>query len=78
MSDLGKASEGLRSLVDFPNGPSGGVGTIGGDILEDVLDPALSFFGLRYRCHERMRCAICSFEKVRFASESASPRSTMM
>jgi hypothetical protein len=48
-----------------------------GDVLEDILKPTLSFLGPLYFCHERMRCPICSLEMVRFASESASPRSTM-
>jgi hypothetical protein len=77
VSDLGKTGEDLRPLIDFLNGASGGVGAICGDVLEDVLEPALSLCGPRYCGHERMRCAICSFEMVRFASESASPRSTM-
>jgi hypothetical protein len=58
-------------------GAGGGVGIIVGNVFEDVLEPALSFFGPRYRCHERMRCAICSFEMMRLASESASPRAIM-
>ena len=77
MSDLRKSGEDLRSLVDFLNGASGGVWIIGSDILEDIFESAPSFIGPRYCCHERMRCAISSFEIVRFASESASPRSTM-
>ena len=43
----------------------------------DVVKPALRFSGSRYFRHERMRRPIPSFEIVRFASESASPRSTM-
>ena len=77
VSDLGKSGKDLRPLMDFLNGASSGVRIIGGDVLEDVFEPALSFLGPRYCCHERMRCAISSFEIMRFASESASPRSTM-
>ena len=40
-------------------------------------EPALSFRRPPYLCHERMRRAMSSFEITRFASESASPRSTM-
>ena len=77
MSDLGETAESLRPLIDFLDCAGGGAWFIVGDVLEDVLKPALSFFGPRYRCHERMRCAICSFEIVRFASESATPREIM-
>ncbi len=77
MSDLWKSGEDLRPLVDFLNGTSGSVWIIGSDVLEDIFEPAPSFISPRYCCHERMRCAISSLEIVRFASESASPRSTM-
>ena len=77
VANLGKAGEDLRAIIDTLNGKRGGGRIIGGDELEDVLEPALSLFGPRYRCHARMRCAISSFEIVRFASESASPRSTI-
>lgn len=49
---------------------------MGHNVRDDVLEPLSSFVGPRY-CHERMRRAISSFEMVRFASESASPRSTI-
>ncbi len=78
VSDLGKTGEDLRPLVDLLNGASGGVRIVGGDVLKNVFEPAPSLVGPRYRCHARMRCAISSFEIVRFASESASPRSTMI
>ena len=77
VSDFGKAGEDLRPLIDFLNGAPGGMRIIGGDVLEDVLEPALCFFRPRYCCHERMRRPISSLEIVRFASESASPRSIM-
>ena len=77
VANFGKAGENLRALIDSLNGTSGSRKIIGGDELEDVLDPALSLLGPRYCCHARMRCAISSFEIVRFASESASPRSTI-
>ena len=77
MSDLGKSGEDLRPLVDFLNGAGGGVRIISSDVLEDIFEPTPSFIGPRYCCHERMRCAISSFEIVRLASESASPRPTM-
>ena len=78
VSNFGKTGKDLRPVMNFLNGTRGRSRIIGGDKLEDVLEPALSFFGPRYCCHVRMRCAISSFEMVRFASESASPRSTMM
>ena len=77
VANLRKAGEDLRPLIDFLNGTSGCRRIIGGDELEDVLEPALSLFGPRYCCRARMRCAISSFEMVRFASESANPRSTI-
>ncbi len=77
VSDFGEVCEDLRPLVDLLNGAGGGVRVIGGDVLKDVFEPALCFISPGYCGHERMRCAICSLEMVRFASESASPRSTM-
>jgi len=77
VSDLGKSGEDLRPVVDFLNSASGSVWFISSDVLEDIFEPTPSFIGSRYCGHERMRCAISSFEMVRFASESASPRSTM-
>lgn len=77
MADLRKLSENLCTFVDALNRPSCGRWIVRGDVLEDVLDPFLSFVGSRYCCHERMRRAISLFEMVRFASESASPRSTI-
>jgi len=67
----------LRPLVDALDRSCGGVGIIRGDVLEDVFEPALSLCGPRYCCHARMRRAMSSFEMVLFASESASPRSTI-
>ena len=77
MADLWKCSENLRSLLDFLNGASSSVRMIGSDVLENIFEPAPGFIGSRYCCHERMRCAVSSFEIVRFASELASPRPTM-
>lgn len=77
MPDFGMTGENLRALVDCFNRASSRFGIIESDILEDVFEPTLSFFGPRYCCHARMRRPISSFEMVRFASESASPRSTM-
>ena len=77
MSDLGEFGEDLRLLVDILDGAGGRLWIVGCDVLEDVFEPALRFIGPRYCCHARMRCAICSFEMVGFASESARPRSTM-
>ena len=77
VADLWKLSENLRTFVNTLNRPIRGLRIIRGDVLEDVLEPLSSFVGPRYYCHERMRRAISSFEMVRFASESASPRSTI-
>ncbi len=77
MAHLGKGNEVLCPLVDALDGASLGLRVIGGDVLEDVLEPALSFRSPRYLCHKRIRRAMSSFEITRFASESASPRSTM-
>ena len=77
MPDFRKRDENLRSFVHFLNGTSSGAWIIGSNVLEDIFEPALSFLGPRYCCYVRMRCAISSFEMIRFASESASPRSTM-
>lgn len=74
---LWELSENLRTFVNTLNRPGSSLRIIRGDVLEDVLDPLSSFIGPRYCCHERMRRAISSFEIVRFASESASPRSTI-
>ena len=77
VSNFRKTDEDLRPVIDFLNGARGGLRIIRGDVLEDILKPALRFLGPRYCCHERMRRPISSFEIARFASESASPRSTM-
>lgn len=77
VADLWKRSENLRPFVNTLNRPSCSLRIIRGDVLEDVLEPLSSFVGPRYACHERMRRPISSFEIVRFASESASPRSTI-
>src|SRR5487761_2624328 len=75
--DFRKSREDLRPFVYSFNGAGGGGRVIGGDVLEDVFKPSPALVGPGYCCHERMRCAISSFEMARFASESASPRSTM-
>jgi len=77
MAHLGKGNEVLRALVDALDSAGRGLRIIGGDVLEDVLEPALGFRRPPYLCHERMRRAMSSFEITRFASESTSPRSTM-
>ena len=74
---LGKCGKILRPLIDTLYGAGCSVRIIRGDILEDVLEPAPGLLSPGYFRHERMRRAISSFEIVRFASESASPRSTM-
>jgi len=77
MSDFGKGGEDLRPFVNFLNGSSGSMRIVYRDVLEDIFAPSPRFIGPRYCGHDRMRCAISSFEIVRFASESASPRPTM-
>ena len=77
MADLRKLRENLRTFVNTLNRQSCSLRIIRGDVFEDVLEPLSGFVGPRYCCHERMRRAISSFEMVRFASESASPRSTI-
>lgn len=69
--------ENLRPLINPLDSTRGGFRVVQGDVLEDILEPTLGFFGPRYCCRERMRRPISSFETVRFASESARPRSTM-
>ena len=75
---LWKSSEVLRPIVDALDGAGRGWRVFCGDVLEDVLEPTLSLRSPAYLCHERIRRAVSSFEMMRFASESASPRSTMM
>ena len=77
MTHLRKGNEVLCPIVDTLDSAGGGLRIVGGDVLEDVLEPALGFLSPRYFCHERMRRPISSFEITRFASESARPRSTM-
>ncbi len=77
LPDFWKSGDDLRPFVYFLNCAGCRGRVIGGDVFEDVFNPSPGFVGPGYRCHERMRCAISSFEMVRFASESASPRSTM-
>ena len=77
MAHLRKLRENLGTFVNTLNRQRCSLRNIRGDILEDILDPLSSFAGPRYCCHERMRRTLSSFERVRFASESASPRSTI-
>ena len=77
VADFRKLGENLRAFVNTLNRPSRSLRIIRGDVLEDVFEPLLSFVSPRYDCHERMRRPISSFEIVRFASESAIPRSTI-
>lgn len=77
MAHLGKGNEVLRPLVDALDSATRGLRIIGGNVLEDVFEPALGFRRPPYLCHERIRRAMSSFEITRFASESDSPRSTM-
>lgn len=77
LPDFWKGREHLCPLVDSLTRPSRGSRIVRGDVLKNIGEPALSLFSPGYFCHDRMRCAISSFEIVRFASESASPRSTM-
>lgn len=77
MAYFRKGGENLRVFVDSLDRPGRSGGVIRCDVLEDVLEPTLSLFGPRYFRHERMRRAISSFEIVRFAFESASPRWTI-
>src|SRR6185436_1011105 len=70
VSDLGEGLEHLRSFVDSLNRTSRRGRVIRRDVLKDVLKPTPGFFGPCYFCHDRMRCAISSFEIVRFASAS--------
>ena len=77
VADLRKLGENLCTFVNTLNRLNCSLRIIRGDVLEDVFEPLLSFVSLRYDCHERMRRPISSFEIVRFASESAIPRSTI-
>jgi hypothetical protein len=78
VAHLRKLSQHLGSLVYAVDGFASRAWILGGNVLEDVLEPTLSFYGPAYLGHERMRRAISSFDMVRPASESASPRSTIM
>ena len=75
--NLGENGEILRPVVDALNITGRSLRVICRDVFEYILEPALRFRGPRYFCHERIRRPISSFEMTRFASESASPRSTM-
>ncbi len=77
LSDLRKIRKHLRPLVDTLNRSARSARIVRCDVLKNVSEPTLRFLGSLYFCHDRIRCAISSFEIVRFASESASPRSTM-
>jgi len=56
------------------NGSLSRIWIVGGDVLEDILEPAKCFVCPGYLRHDRMRRPISSFEMVRRASESARPR----
>src|SRR6266850_2497046 len=70
-------SENLGALVNPLNGSRGCAWVVRGDVLEDVFEPSESLLSPGYLGHDRMRRPISSFEMVRFASESARPRSIM-
>ncbi len=72
-----KTGEDLSPFVDALNGTGSGSRTIGGDEFKNVFEPALGLLGPSYFSHVRIRWPISSFEMVRFASESESPRSTI-
>lgn len=76
-AELRKPLEILGTLIDTLDGTCSRLRIVGGNVLIDIVKPALSLFGPAYFCHDRMRRPISSFEIVRLASESASPRSTM-
>ena len=70
-------SEDLGALVNPLNCTSGCAWIVRRDVLEDVFEPPESLVSPGYLGHDRMRRPISSFEMVRFASESARPRSIM-
>jgi len=74
MAQLGILCQGLCPLEYALNRSTCRIGIVGGDVLEDVLEPAECFVCPGYLRHDRMRRAISSFEMVRRASESARPR----
>ncbi len=77
IADFREGSENLRPLIDSLSRAACGARVFCGDVFENVFEPALGLLSPDYFCHERMRRPISSLEIVRFASESASPRSTM-
>ena len=77
LANLRKFLEVLSPVVDGLDGAGCCGRVVRRDVLIDVVNPALGFLGPRYFCHDRMRRPISSFEMTRFASESASPRSTI-
>lgn len=74
IAELRELNEILRSRIDCVNRASCGLRIILSDVLEYVFEPLLSLGRPRYLCHERIRRPISSFEIMRPASESASPR----
>lgn len=77
VANLRERREYLCPFINPLNRPKRGFWIICGNVLEDILEPASSFVGPCYRCHERIRRPISWFEMVRFASESARLRSTI-
>ena len=62
---LGETIQALNLVIDATNGPQRGLGMIAGDVVVDLAQPALSFFGPSYSAHEEILCSISSLLMAR-------------
>lgn len=74
VSDFGVIYQHLRAFVYPGHDVPSGLGVILGNVLEYIFEPSLRLDRPVYFGHDRIRRPISSFEIVRPASESASPR----
>src|SRR5688572_20332368 len=77
MPDVGELDENLRALVQRLHDFERGGRLVRGDVVVDTEKPPLSLGGPDYLRQDSIRRPISSWEMVRPASESASPRSTI-
>jgi hypothetical protein len=74
LPNLRKFAKNLSSFVDALDSPQRRGWIFRGNVFENIREPSFSLKGPSYFCHERMRRCMSSFDKVRLACESASPR----
>ena len=75
--NLWKSVQELRLLIDTCDYALGYRGIVGSDVVKNIQQPPVRFFGPSYFCHVRRRCFISSSDKTRPCRTSSRPRLTM-